>query len=218
MKQSDDGLRRFASRVLLVGRMDSLEAVERGNVRTVADWSASNDALARARIGELTDMVRKKAGSHGQRDKLVTQMDVLSALGLGHESGSRVIRRRGRTGLRVADGLASVPDFALHDLMADESKGHPKPCDDQALLRSLAGVSEDGRVAQDLMVDGSWSSPDLCTRHGFMARAAVKCRGQASRADVRAAAPRDPRPEATDANTIGATLSTGGVLWACPSS
>jgi hypothetical protein len=31
-------------------------------------------------------MVRKKAGSHGQRDKLVTQVDVLSALGLGHES------------------------------------------------------------------------------------------------------------------------------------
>jgi hypothetical protein len=50
VKQSDDGLRRFADRVLLVGRMDSLEAVERGNARTVADWSASNDALARARI------------------------------------------------------------------------------------------------------------------------------------------------------------------------
>ena len=86
VKQSDDSLRRFADRVLLVGRMDSLEAVERGNARTVADWSASNDALARARIGELRDMVRKKAGSHGQRDKLVTQVDVLSALDIGHES------------------------------------------------------------------------------------------------------------------------------------
>jgi NACHT domain len=86
VKQSDDGLRRFADRVLLVGRMDSLEAVERGNARTVADWSLSNDALARARIGELRDIVRKKAGSHGQRDKLVMPVDVLSALGHGHES------------------------------------------------------------------------------------------------------------------------------------
>ena len=60
----------------------------------------------------------------------------------------------------LADGLGTVPGFALHDLMADESKGNPKPCDDQVLLRSLAGVSEDGRIAQDLMVDGSWSSPD----------------------------------------------------------
>lgn len=84
-KQSDDGLKRFASRVLFVGRMDSLDAIERGNARTLADWSASNDALARARIGDLRDMVRKKAGSRGQRDKLVTQVDVLSALGLGHE-------------------------------------------------------------------------------------------------------------------------------------
>jgi hypothetical protein len=63
-------------------------------------------------------------------------------------------------GLWLSDGLGTVPDFALHDLMADESKGHPKSCGDQALLRSLAGVSKDGRVAQDLMVDGSWSSPD----------------------------------------------------------
>ena len=39
VKQSDDGLRRFADRVVLVGRMDSLEAVERGNARAVADWS-----------------------------------------------------------------------------------------------------------------------------------------------------------------------------------
>jgi hypothetical protein len=86
VNQSDDGLRRFAERILLVGRMDSLEAVERGNARTVADWSASNDALARARIGDLRDMVRKKAGSHGQRDKIVTQVDVLSVLGFGYES------------------------------------------------------------------------------------------------------------------------------------
>jgi hypothetical protein len=63
-------------------------------------------------------------------------------------------------GLWLADGLASVPDFALHDLLADESKGHPTPCEDQALLRSLAGVSADGRLAHDLMVDGAWSSPD----------------------------------------------------------
>jgi len=74
VKKSDDGLRRFADRVLLVGRMDSLEAVERGNARIVADWSASSDALTRARIGDLREMVRKKAGSHGQHDKIVAQV------------------------------------------------------------------------------------------------------------------------------------------------
>jgi hypothetical protein len=63
-------------------------------------------------------------------------------------------------GLWLADGLGTVPDFALHDLMADEANGRPKPCDEQTLLCSLAGVSEDGRIPKDLMVDGSWSSPD----------------------------------------------------------
>jgi len=63
-------------------------------------------------------------------------------------------------GLWLSDGLGTVPDFGLHDLMADKSNGHPTPCDDQALLRSLAGVSEDDHVAEDLLVDGSWSSPD----------------------------------------------------------
>ena len=61
VKRSGDGLRRFASRVLLIGRMDSLEAIERGNARTVADWSVSNDALARARIGELRDIVQQES-------------------------------------------------------------------------------------------------------------------------------------------------------------
>jgi hypothetical protein len=65
-----------------------------------------------------------------------------------------------KDGLWLADGLGTVPDFALHDLMADESKGPSKPCADQALLRSLAGVSDDCLIAEDLMVDGAWASPD----------------------------------------------------------
>jgi len=116
VKQSDDELMRFAARVLLVGRMDSLEAIERGNARTVADWSASNDALARARIGDLRDIVRKKAGTNGQRDKLLAQVDVLNALGLGHESEllptpqafpevGNVVRR-----VQLSEFIATVPN------------------------------------------------------------------------------------------------------------
>jgi hypothetical protein len=86
VKLPGEKLARFASRVILSGRMDGLEATEHGNARIVADWSASNDALARARIGELRDIVRKKAGTQGQHNKLVTQVDVLHALGLGHEN------------------------------------------------------------------------------------------------------------------------------------
>ena len=81
-----DGLRSFASRIVLVGRMTGLRDIERRNARTIADWSASDDALARARLGDLRQLVRDKAGSAGQRNNLVTQVDVLAALGLAEES------------------------------------------------------------------------------------------------------------------------------------
>ena len=81
-----DQLRSFASRVVLVGRMESLRDLERGNARTIADWSASDDVLARARLGDLRQVVRDKAGSAGQRNNLIKQVDILAALGLAQES------------------------------------------------------------------------------------------------------------------------------------
>ena len=81
-----DPLRGFAARVRLVGRMERLRETERGNARTIADWSASDDILARARLGDLRQMVRDKAGFAGQDNKLIKQVDVLAALGLAHES------------------------------------------------------------------------------------------------------------------------------------
>jgi hypothetical protein len=81
-----DQLRSFASRVVLVGRMENLRDLERGNARTIADWSASDDVLARARLGDLRQMMRDKAGSAGQRNNLVKQVDVLAALGLAEET------------------------------------------------------------------------------------------------------------------------------------
>jgi len=79
-------LRSFASRVVLVGRIESLRDLELGNARTIADWSASDDVLARARLGDLRRVVRDKASSAGQRNNLIKQVDVLAALGLSQES------------------------------------------------------------------------------------------------------------------------------------
>jgi hypothetical protein len=68
-------------------------------------------------------------------------------------------------GLWLADGVGKVPDFALHDLLGDESTDRSRPCSDQALLRGLVGVSQQGQISQELMVDGSWSSPDGVRAH-----------------------------------------------------
>jgi hypothetical protein len=72
-------------RVDLVGGSDKLAHVERGTERIIADWSASGDMMARARIGDLRKVVRDKNGAEGQHNKLLTKVDVLAALGLAHE-------------------------------------------------------------------------------------------------------------------------------------
>jgi hypothetical protein len=53
-----DELRSFAARIVLVGRMKGLRDIERGNARTIADWSTSDDVLARARLGDLRQLIR----------------------------------------------------------------------------------------------------------------------------------------------------------------
>ena len=78
-------LKGFLSRVEFVGESGNLTSVEKGNERIIADWSASNDMMARARIGDLRKVIRDKAGAAGQRHKLVERVDVLAALGLAHE-------------------------------------------------------------------------------------------------------------------------------------
>jgi hypothetical protein len=81
-----DQLSAFAARISLEGRAGSLGTVESWNARIIADWSASDDVLARARLGDLERLVRKKAGSGGQDDNLITQVDILAALKISHES------------------------------------------------------------------------------------------------------------------------------------
>jgi hypothetical protein len=81
-----DQLRSFAFRMSLVGKAGHLQTLESGNAQIIADWSASHDVLARARLGDLRSLVRSKAGSSGQKDNLITTVDVLAALGVAHEN------------------------------------------------------------------------------------------------------------------------------------
>jgi hypothetical protein len=75
----------FLKRVDIVGGSAKLASVERGTERIIADWSASSDIMARARIGDLRKLVRDKNGAEGQHNKLIVRVDVLAALILDHE-------------------------------------------------------------------------------------------------------------------------------------
>ncbi len=79
-------LQKFAARIFLVGGGGDLQTIEKGNARIIADWSASKDALARARLGDLRELVRNKAGLVCQRNNVITYIDVLAVLGIADES------------------------------------------------------------------------------------------------------------------------------------
>jgi hypothetical protein len=72
----------FAGKFQITGLAGSLSDSKRYLSGTIIDWSAANDAIARARLGEMRQMVRDKAGYAGTKRNVIEQVDVLAALGV----------------------------------------------------------------------------------------------------------------------------------------
>jgi hypothetical protein len=72
----------FANKFSLMGSTGSLKESKAALSRTVVDWSAARDSMARARLGDLRDMIRNKAGSQGKGHNVIRRTDVLAALHL----------------------------------------------------------------------------------------------------------------------------------------
>lgn len=70
----------FASKFQISGRSGSLIDTKRGLSMLLVDWSATPDALATARLGDIRDMVRTKAGYAGSDRNVIRDTDVLAAL------------------------------------------------------------------------------------------------------------------------------------------
>lgn len=77
-----DALKEFASKFRLRGLSGSLKDTKGDLRKILVDWSATSDAVARARLGDVRDMVRKKAGYDEEHLKVIRQVDVLAALDL----------------------------------------------------------------------------------------------------------------------------------------
>jgi NACHT domain len=75
---------RFAKRIVLQGTAHDLDATNTLNARTIVDWTATNDALAHARLGELRHLIRNKSESTEKGGNAVFQKDILGCLGIGH--------------------------------------------------------------------------------------------------------------------------------------
>ena len=70
----------FAGKCLFTGLAGSLTDTKRDLSRTLVDWSATSDPIARARLGAMRDIVREKAGYAGTNRNVIRRVDVLAAL------------------------------------------------------------------------------------------------------------------------------------------
>ena len=71
---------RLFSRCEFRASEETLPALNSALRRTIADWSAGADFRAKARVFELAELVREKAGPLGQNNNLIVREDVLIAL------------------------------------------------------------------------------------------------------------------------------------------
>src|SRR5205823_8222223 len=66
-----EALAGFAAKCRLVGLSGSLSATKHELAGLIVDWSATTDSLAAARLGQLRQMVRNKAGHAGTGQNLI---------------------------------------------------------------------------------------------------------------------------------------------------
>lgn len=75
-------LAQFAQKVRVTGLVGDLRQNKERLSRVLADWSVAPDAMARARLGNMRQLLRDKAGSAGEGQNVITRTDVLDALEL----------------------------------------------------------------------------------------------------------------------------------------
>ncbi|MEP1706263.1 MAG: NACHT domain-containing protein [Marinobacter sp.] len=105
----DDMLKEFASKFLLRGMSGSLKDTKGDLRKILVDWSATYDATARARLGDMRNIVRKKAGYDEEHLKVIRQVDVLSALELSDIDDL----------LPCSENLANVGDVVAREQLPD---------------------------------------------------------------------------------------------------
>jgi hypothetical protein len=77
-------LKEFAGKFLITGLSGNLPDTKKGLSRMLVDWSAASDAIAGARLGDLRQMVRDKAGYAGTDRNVIRRTDILATLKIGH--------------------------------------------------------------------------------------------------------------------------------------
>ena len=77
---SGKSLANFAQRLKIIGPTGDLSKTKRELASLLVNWSATNEPIARSRLGKLKDLIRDKAGYAGTNDNLILRTDILAAL------------------------------------------------------------------------------------------------------------------------------------------
>ncbi|MCK4394018.1 NACHT domain-containing protein [Candidatus Bipolaricaulota bacterium] len=109
----------FAAKCTVLGRCGSLRVTKDELANLLVDWSATNDPIAAARLGQLKDLVREKAGYAGTNQNLITRPDILARLRIGDPDDllpckpaltdvGAVVERE-----QLADAVALIPSLSV---------------------------------------------------------------------------------------------------------
>jgi len=174
----------FASKCQISGLSGSLIDSKRGLSMLLVDWSATPDALATARLGDMRDMVRTKAGCAGTDRNVIRDTDVLTALKIPDKEAllpcpaslvevGEVVERE-----QLPDAVALIPTLSK-PLLIHAAGGVGKT----VFMESLAKDLEDRYevVFFDCFGGGAYRSPEDARhlpKHGLIHIAnSLACRG-----------------------------------------
>lgn len=156
-------LAQFASKCKFTGLSGSLPATKAALSTLLVDWSATSDTLASARLGQLRQMVRDKAGHAGTDRNVIERTDVLAALDIGDPSDlfpcpaaladiGDIVERK-----QLADVIALVPKLSK-PLLIHAAGGVGKT----VFMDSLASALRDRfeTVFFDCFGGGAYRSPE----------------------------------------------------------
>ena len=159
----DERLAEFAGKCDVAGLAGNLGDIKKDLSNILADWSATRDAVASARLGEMRQMVENKAGTEGEGRNVITRMDVLAALEIASEEDllpcssklpevGEIVERE-----QLSDAVALVPGLA-RPLLVHAAGGMGKT----VFMRSLAEKLKDGHEAVffDCFAGGEYRSPE----------------------------------------------------------
>ncbi len=81
-KLNGEQLKIFAGKLSFWGGNGNLRYSKQALALLVVNWSATNDANAMARLGQLKDLIREKASAQAGQDNVIYQTDILHVLGV----------------------------------------------------------------------------------------------------------------------------------------